>query len=30
VAGCAQLLGMGDLSPEQQEYIGLIDTSVSQ
>ncbi len=30
VLGCAQLMGMGDLSPEQQEYIDLIDTSVSR
>jgi signal transduction histidine kinase/ligand-binding sensor protein len=30
VLGCAQLLGMGELSSEQEEYIGLIDSSVSR
>jgi signal transduction histidine kinase/ligand-binding sensor protein len=30
VLGCAQLLGMGELSPEEQEYLALIDASVSR
>jgi signal transduction histidine kinase/ligand-binding sensor protein len=30
VVGCAQLLGMSELNPEQQEFLTMIDTSVSR